>query len=163
MAGFLTRFENEQYVVYKGDTQEVEGRIVFDNEARVEADLYVGSEKYRVESQSAEDKDIVLRKDADVLFKFRFDPLWGGAELFINNEDTGYEVSGKLFMPGTRFMDKDGNELVVAGSDNSTPPVIVTDITGDEEVTLLMVLATIYYHIYTSASERFVASLSNVL
>lgn len=163
MPDFIAKYQDDRFVVYKGDSNEVFGSIVFDEGRRVSAYLQTENTLYRAEPESETDKDIVIRRDGAVLFKFKFDYVWGGAELYMNGEDTGYDVTGKFFMPGTRFTDKEHRDLIVAVSDEQEPPETVIDIVGDEEVSPLMVMATLYYHLYASAGKRLVSSLTRIV
>lgn len=157
MANFLAKYEDFKFVVYKDDA--VFGWISFDSKL-VSATIFIENEEYRAEPESATEKDIVIRKNGVTLFKFKFDYLWGGAELHVNGEDTGYEVTGKWFKEGTRFTDADSNDLVVAVSDQSIPPQTRIDIIDETEATPLMIMATLYYHVYTSASKTFSVLMS---
>ena len=149
---FLAKYIDEKFMVYKDDS--VFGWISFDHKL-VSATIFVDGKEYRAEPESATEKDIVMRQDGLTLFKFKFDYLWGGAELHINGKDTGYEITGKWFKKGTRFVDANANDLVLAVSDESRIPQTKITIVDESEATPLMIMATLYYHIYTYASKRF--------
>jgi hypothetical protein len=159
MTDLIARFEDNKFVVYSNDN--IVGWVAFDGNQRVSADLMVSGDIFRAEPESAKVKDIVLRQGADTLFKFKFNYLWGGAEIQTNGEDTGYDIKGKLFKPGTRLVDAEENDLVVVVTESPETRMRINVVSS--EVSPLMVMATLYYHIYTSAANSLMLMMSGVI
>lgn len=156
MANFTAKAEHGVFVVYSGSN--IFGRIVFDDD-NISASLYADSEIYRAEPESKTEKDIVVKNSGATLFKLKFDYLLGGADLLINGEDTGFEITGKLFKPGTRFVDADNNDLIIATG--VSPEIKIT--VNDNESTPLMIITTLYYHLYVSASKTRTVIMNSIL
>lgn len=102
---------------------------------------------FRVEK--GHDKNMELKYQNQVLFRFEFDYIWGGAEITSNGIDTGYDIKGWWFKPGTRLTDHNDKDLIIAVKKNDGLEVTILDESISEE----MILATVYYHIYSSAGK----------
>lgn len=126
------------------------GSIVFEPQSKA-ATIFVDDKKFSV-LEGDEYKDMVLRYNGTALFRFKFDYLWGNASIYVEGEDTNFDIKGKWFKNGTRFTDSQDNDIVVvtSGEDTSLDASIEVN---SEEGTPLMVMATLYYHIYASAGK----------
>jgi hypothetical protein len=149
MKSLLVKYENHQFIVYDGEA--VYGWIVFEPQSVI-ADIHVNNIKFR--TRRGDDKNIELTQDGKTIFKFKFDYLWGNAEIEMNGEDTGYDIKGKWFKKGTRLTDENDADIVVAVTKELPEYHISLDII-DEQVEPVMVMATLYYHIYASAGKTF--------
>lgn len=155
---YLTaRFENARFIVYEGET--IFGEIAIDYKS-VEATISIEDITFRAE-QEDDDKNIVVKQEGNILFKFKFDYLWGGAEIRMGGKDTGYDVKGRWFKPGTRLTDAEDHDLVVVVTKGELNPELEITVT-DTETSHLMILATVYYHIYTSAGKTFGVMMANI-
>lgn len=144
MSKLSVTYEDYVFVVRKED--ETYGWIAFDK-GNLEATINVAGKTLRAER--GDDKNIVLKEAGKDLFTFKFDYLWGGAELLSYGKDTGFDIKGRWFKPGTRLTDDQDNDLVVAVKKGNGMDVTI----ADTEVSPVMVMATIYYHIYSSAGK----------
>ncbi|MEL1245795.1 hypothetical protein AAEO56_16095 [Flavobacterium sp. DGU11] len=149
MIQLTAKRDNKKYTIYNGDA--IYGQILFDAKG-FGATLTVDGTEYRVEQENPKSANKVLKQNGVTLFRFKYDKIWGSATLQSGNDDMGYRITGKWFKPGTRLVDKDKTDLVVVvSSQGFTPKVTVTIL--DETVAPVMVMATIYYHLYASASK----------
>lgn len=149
MKSLLVKYENYQFVVYNEEA--VYGWIVFEPNS---GDAAIFTDDIKFTARRAEDKNIVLKQEDKVLFKFKFDYLWGNAEIEMDGEDTGYNIKGKWFKKGTRLTDENDADIVVAVTKEHPEHHITLDII-DEKVQPVMIMATLYYHIYASAGKTF--------
>lgn len=148
MAHYIGKFDGYTLRVFDGES--VIGSVDFSRDNTAHADLYIHKHRYHIGPESAEEKDIVVTDAPDVLFKFKFDYLWGGAEIQSFGEDTGFDVKGKWFKPGTFLSDADSNDIVsVKTNSNNDLEISVSD----ESLSKIMLLSTVYYHVYASASK----------
>lgn len=131
------------------------GEIIFD-ENNIDASLHISNKILRAEK--GPDKNIELRNNNKTLFKFVFDYIWGGAEISSNGEDTGFDIKGRWFRPGTRLTDKDDKDLIIAVKKNDGLDVSILD----ENIAEEMVLATIYYHLYSSRGKMLAVIIGSV-
>lgn len=154
MAHFTANFEGNKCIVYNHDT--VLGVIEFENNTRVVASIILDDTIFKTHQASATDKDIVITTNDAVLLKFKFDYLWGGATLFMGGEPTGYKVTGKAFKPGSRLVNSEGHDMVVVKNASNWSEKQGLDIEViDSQVTNFLIMATVYYHIYTSAAKLY--------
>lgn len=154
MAHFAARFENNKCIVHSDST--ILGVIEFENKTRVVASLILDNIIFRAHPASASDKNIVIMANDTILLKFKFDYLWGGATLFVDDESTGYKVTGKAFKPGSRLVDANGNDLiVVTNASNWSESQGLNIEVIDPQVTPFLILATVYYHIYTLTANLY--------
>ncbi|WP_313806963.1 hypothetical protein [Flavobacterium sp.] len=130
--------------------------IIFD-ENNIEATLSGSSKTLRVERDDAT-KNMVLKENGKALFTFKFDYIWGGAEIVTNGVDTGYDIKGRWFKPGTRLTNENDKDLIIATKKDDGLEVVVVD----ENIDPTMVLATIYYHIYSSGSKMLSVLIGNI-
>lgn len=154
MKNYLAKVDDRKLVVY--DDSVVCGEIAFSGGAVI-AEITISESRYHAAPQSESDKNIVISEGGRPLFKFKFDYVWGGASLEVDGEDIGLDVTGKFLKPGTRLVDADGNDLVVAVSNDLNPSEI--SLTVVEEISPILVMATLYYHIYTSTSKTLLTIL----
>jgi hypothetical protein len=138
------KYEDYTFIIHNNG--EAYGNIAFD-ENNVEATLRTGETILR--AVRGADKNIVLMQGAKALFTFKFDYLWGGAELVVDGADTGFDIKGRWFKPGTRLTDEEDKDLVVAVKKGNGLVVSILD----EQVSPVMIIATIYYHIYASGGK----------
>ncbi len=155
----IAKYENYRYNIYNDDL--LYGAIVYDHN-KVSASVFVGEKEFRAVPESDTEKDIVLQFEGKTLFKFKFDYVWGGSEIVQDGEKTGYEITGKFLKPGTRLVDAESNDLVVAES-NEQIPAVITITVFENDVLPIMVMATVYYHLYTSASKTLSVLLGSSL
>lgn len=140
----IVTHQKSKFKVYTGE--KLYGEIVFDDNS-LEASLMVRDKVFRVEK--GHDKNMELKYQNQVLFRFEFDYIWGGAEITSNGIDTGYDIKGRWFKPGTRLTDHNDKDLIIAVKKNDGLEVTILDESISEE----MILATVYYHIYSSAGK----------
>ena len=95
------------------------------------------------------DKNMILKEHDISVFTFKFDYLWGGAEIIAGDVDTGYDIKGRWFKSGTRLINEDDLDLVIVKIKNDDLEALVLD----DSLSKMMVVATIYYHIYASAGK----------
>lgn len=138
------KYEDQKIIVCDKDA--MYGWIIFD-ENNIEATLHVTGKVLK--AARGQDKNIILKHDDVSLFTFKFDYLWGGAELVSDGADTGYDIKGRWFKPGTRLTDENDKDLVIAVKKDNGLEVTIADV----NISPVMVMATIYYHIYTSGSK----------
>ncbi|MGV3459552.1 MAG: hypothetical protein ACO1N9_03755 [Flavobacterium sp.] len=132
------------------DNGKLFGYIAF-NTGNISATITVNDKEYYIGPESATEKDIVLKQNGLTLMKFKFDYLWGNAEIHSDGEDTGYDIKGRWFKSGTRFTDAEDNDLIVVKSkENQSAEISILD---EDEATPIMTMATLYYHMYTSAAK----------
>ncbi|RZJ73520.1 hypothetical protein [Flavobacterium sp.] len=148
------KFERNTVRLFDGQT--LYGSIDFSAERAFQADIFVYSDRFHVGPKSETDKDLVVTKGDKALFAFRFDKLWGGAEIESQGHENGYEVKGRWFKPGTRLIDQDDKDLVTIVSHETTNSV---EVTVFEKIEPVMVLSALYYHLYASGSKTFSAIL----
>jgi hypothetical protein len=144
MITLQVKYEDQKIIVRDKDA--IYGWIIFD-ENNIEATLQVTGKALK--AVRGDDKNIILKQDDASLFTFKFDYLWGGAELVVDGVDTGYDIKGRWFKPGTRLTDENDKDLVIAVKQGNGLEVTITDV----DISPVMVMATIYYHIYTSGSK----------
>lgn len=132
------------------------GEIIFDKN-NLEASLKIGTKIYRAEK--GPDKNISLKQDGNILFTFKFDYIWGGAEITSSGIDSGYDVKGRWFKPGTRLTDIDDKDLIIALKKDDGLDVTIVDSTVSPE----MILGTIYYHIYSSGAKMLGVLIGSVV
>ena len=162
MKELKARYEVNSCVVHDGG--EAIGEIVYENNKHIIATMFVGGKSYKIEPESATEKNIVIREDGSTIVKFDFDYLWGNATLLFENEETGYEIKGKFLKSGTRLVDSDNNDLVVVTTAETTVSAVDYDIVvNDEEVNNFLILATLHYHNYTSASKLLSVLMANAV
>lgn len=135
----VTSHENN-FKIYAAD--EFFGEIIFENTTHAELKLL--NKSYHT-SQN-EDKDVVLNENGKPLFTLKFDKLWGGAEIINSENYEGFEIKGRWFKVGTRLIDEQDNDLIIVVNENEGYLVTV----NDGSVSPLMIISTIYYHIYAS-------------
>jgi hypothetical protein len=109
-------------------------------------------------AEKGQDNNIELLNNNKTLFKFNFDYLWGGAEILTNGEDTGFDIKGRWFIPGTRLTDNNNQDLIIAVKTNDGLDVTIFD----ENIAEEMILATIYYHLYSSRGKMLGVILGSV-
>lgn len=154
MNHFTARFEDNKCIINNGSA--ILGVIEFEDRKRVIASLILEDTIFRAHPASISDKNIVITVNDAILLKFKFDYLWGGAALYVDDEPTGYKIIGKAFKPGSRLVDAEGNDLIVvvnASNWKETAGLKIEVI--DSQVTGFLIMATVYYHIYTSASNLY--------
>lgn len=157
---YTAKFDGNTVRVYNGE--KLFGSIDFSKERMAHADIFIYADRFHVGPESATDKDIVVTKAGVPVFKFNFDKLWGGAEIETNGEPTGYQVKGKWFKPGTRLVDEDSNDLIVVKSDESIPPSMILEVKEDT-LSPIMVMSTLFYHIYASHSKTLSVVMAGVI
>lgn len=150
MSNFTAELEGGKIVVR--DSDNVLGYIIFEKN-NINAVIHIGDDEFQTHPENESDKDIILTQSGQTLLKFKFDYLRGNAEIQKEGEDTGYDIKGKWFKAGTRLTDSSDNDLVVVVSKESLTPNVEIKILNEEEGTPLMIMATLYYHLYTSASK----------
>lgn len=148
MKNYTAKFDGYTLRVFNGES--VVGSIDFNRDGTAHADIFIHKSRFHIGPESQTEKDIVLTQARNVLFKFNFDYLWGGAEIEANGEATGFEVKGKWFKPGTRLVDEDSNDLLVVTT-NADDDLEIS--VNDESVSDVMLLSTVYYHVYSSANK----------
>lgn len=148
MTNYIGKFDGFTVRVFKHGS--VLGSIDFSRDQTTHADIYIHKNRYHVGPESRAEKDIVVTRAGKALFKFNFDHLWGGAEIESDGEATGFEVKGKWFKPGTRLVGADSTDLVVV---TTTEDNVLEISVHDESLSDLMLLSTVYYHIYASAGK----------
>ncbi|RZJ66379.1 MAG: hypothetical protein EOO50_09900 [Flavobacterium sp.] len=149
MANYIGKFDGYTLRVFDGGS--VVGSIDFNRDNTTHADIFVHKNRYHVGPQDATEKDIVVTRARQTLFKFKFDYLWGGAEIETDGEETGFEVKGKWFKPGTRLVDADSNDIVIVKTNERSNELEIS--INDESISEVMLLSTIYYHVYASAGK----------
>lgn len=138
--------KQEQHTFNVYDNNKVFAQIIFD-ENRIDATLKVGNKT--LQAVRAATKDMELKEGPVTLFSFKFDYIWGGAEIISDSVDTGFDIKGRWFKPGTRLTDDADKDLVVAVKKGNGLEVSVLD----EAISPTMIVATIYYHIYSSGGK----------
>lgn len=141
MKKFTVKKENQNFKIFSEEKNFAE--IIFDKN-NIEATLQTDTITLRVER--GDTKDLVLKENTKIVFTFKFDYVWGGAQLVSNGVDTGFDIKGRWFKPGTRLTNDEDKDLIVAVKKNDGLEVTVFD----ESISEKMILATIYYHIYSS-------------
>jgi hypothetical protein len=144
MKNLSVKLEDSKFKIY--DKDDLFGEIIFDKNSTA-ASLLLKDKKLRTEKDS--DNNMVLKDDQNDLFTLKFDYIWGGAEIIANKLDTGFDIKGRWFKPGTRLINQDDNDLIIAVKKGNGLEVSVLD----ERVSDVMIIATIYFHLYTSASK----------
>lgn len=154
MTHFAARFEDNKCIIHNENA--ILGVIEFEDKKRVLANLILDHTIFMAHPASTSDKNIVITANDAILLKFKFNYLWGGASLYVDDEPTGYKVMGKAFKPGSRLVDADGNDMIVvvnASNWSETQGLKIEVI--DDQVTAFLIMTTVYYHIYTTASNLY--------
>ena len=135
--------EESSFKIYLEDKfhAEIVFRNITDAELRLENNIY--------EAIQDENKNIVLNENGTSLFTFKFNKLWGGAEIINSKNNSGLEIKGRWFKVGTRLIDEKDNDLVVVINTNNGFDVTV----NKNDIDSLMIISTIYYHIYASKGK----------
>jgi len=157
MKKFTGRFDKNTVRVY--DEETLYGSIDFNRDLPAHADIFIYSDRFHIGPKSPVEKDIVLTKADVPLFTFAFDKIWGGAEIKADGNDTGYDVKGRWFRAGTRLIDADDKDIVVVVTNEMGDPEIT--ITVYEKTAPVMVLSTLYYHLYASRSKQLALAIGN--
>ncbi len=153
MKKLIVKKEGQTFKIYSDEKEHSE--IQFDTN-NIDASLITESKTLRVERGPT--KDLVLKDGDQTLFTFKFDYVWGGAEITSNGKDTGFDIKGRWFKPGTYLTDDEDKNLIIAVKKNDGLEVTVLD----DSVGATMILATIYYHIYASAGKMFSVLMGSV-
>lgn len=152
--------DKETIIVYNGEN--TIGKIVFEELKIVvynTATIYADGEMYRAES--ANGKDIAIKFNGSEIFSIVLNSIWGNFEVRANGQDTGYDIKGKWFKPGTRFTDSEDNDLVVVKTDPWLGKKITIDI-AEIDISDLMILTTLYHHIRASAAKTTAAIVATL-
>lgn len=144
MKKLIVKLEDSKFKIYSDE--KLFGEIVFDKN-NIEASLMTNSKILRAEK--GPEKNIQLKCGDQTLFTFNFDYIWGGAEITSNGIDTGFDIKGRWFKPGTRLTDNEDKDLIIAVKKNDGLEVTIFE----EVISAEMILATIYYHIYSSRGK----------
>lgn len=136
--------QENKFQVFEKDSLYAE--IIFDTND-IDASLVKENELWRIERDS--NKNLVLKQSEHVLFSFKFDYTWGGAEIITSGIDTGYDIKGRWFKPGTRLINAQDEDLIIAVKKGNGMEVKILD----NDISTAMILATIYYHVYASAGK----------
>lgn len=153
MKQLTVKKEGQAFKIYADE--KLHSEIIFDDN-NIDASLLTESKTLRAEKDS--NKDVVLKEDGQTLFTFTFDYVWGGAEITSNGVDTGFDIKGRWFKPGTRLTDEHDKDLVIAVKKNDELQVTVLD----EDISDTMIVATIYYHIYASGGKMLTVLAGNI-
>lgn len=145
--------ENKNFKVYLDNQQYAE--VIFENDNK-NATLELGNSTLQV--VRGLDKNMVLKENDTTIFTFKFDYLWGGAEIISEGVDTGYEIKGRWFKLGTHLINNDNKDLVIVKNEKEGFEVLILE----DDISKLMVVATIYYHIYASANKYMSVLMTNV-
>lgn len=143
MRKYSVKKEGTKFLILLNDQNNSE--IIFD-ENNIEATLKSDNKTLRAEKGLK--GNIEIKESNETLFTLKFDFIWGGAEIIANGVDTGLDIKGKFFKPGTRLTDANNEDLVVVVKKNDGLEVIV----NDDKIDPTMLITTIYYHIYASRS-----------
>ena len=129
--------------IYKINSQDkFYSEIIFTN--ATDATLKLDDKIY--ETTQDESKNIILSENGKSLFTFKFDKLWGGAEIISSGTQTGLKIKGKWFKIGTRLIDENHNDLIeIVNSKNGFDVNLI-----ENNMEPLMIISTVYYHIYAS-------------
>ena len=160
MATYTAQWRDNQTVVISND-EIVFGMIEFEQSQGI---LYTNALLKAANSTfdaNSDGKNVIIKKDGIEVFTAVFHPLWGNLELRTEGEDTGYDINGKWFKPGTRLTDSEDNDLVVVTSDPWTGTEMEI-ISNDENIWPLMIVATIYFHIRASAAKSVGVIIGNM-
>lgn len=155
MKKYTGSFDKNTVRVYDGDT--LFGSIDFNRDLPAHADIFIYADRFHIGPKSATEKNIVLTKADATVFTFAFDKIWGGAEIMSDGNQTGYEVKGRWFRAGTRLIDADDKDVVVVVTNEFSQPAI--EITVYEKTEPVMVMSTLYYHLYASRSKMLSVAL----
>lgn len=148
----LVKQENNQFTIY--NQNQPYAKIKFADIKN--SDIDFDGNFFKIEE--GKDKNMILKHNDKVIFKFKFDYLSGGAEIISDEIYANYEIKGRWFKPGTRLInDTDDDLVVVKNFDNDIEVLII-----DENISKLMVVCTVYYHIYAS-SNKFLSVLSSTI
>lgn len=157
MKKFTARFDKNTVRVYEGQT--LFGSIDFSKERMAHADIYVYADRFHIGPATDTGKDIVLTKADIPVLSFAFDKLWGETGLTPGASGAGIDIIGHRLKPGTRLVDKEDKGLVVISlakpSDNEI------EISANEGLDPVLLLSTLYYHLYASRSKALSAVLGN--
>jgi hypothetical protein len=137
------------------------GRIEFENTQGIlygNALLHVADTTFAAQ---VDGKNTAIKSAGAEIFTAIFHSLWGNLELRMAGEDTGYDIKGKWFKPGTRLTDDGDNDLVVVTADSWTGKKMEI-IVADEGTAPLMIVATIYFHIRASAAKTMGVIIGNM-
>lgn len=121
------------------------------------SEINIDGNFFQTEAES--DKNMLLKKDEKVIFKFKFDYLFGDAEIVSDESASNYEIIGRWFKPGTRLINEEDKDLVVVKNSGNDIEVQIVD----EKVSKLMVVSTVYYHIYASSGKLTSLVFSSVI
>jgi hypothetical protein len=135
--------EGNYFKVYLED--KLYSEIVFNN--NTDATLTLESINYQTSQD--DNKNIVLSENGKPLFTFKFDKLWGGAEIVNAVNGAGLEIKGRWFKIGTRLIDENDNDLVVVVNGDNGYEVTV----NGNDIDPLMIISTVYYHIYATRGK----------
>jgi len=131
----------QKFEVFSRDSLYAE--IIFDTN-NIDASLVKGDEIWRVERDL--NRNFVLKQNENILSSFKFDYVWGGAEIIANDIDTGYDIKGRWFKPGTRLINAHDEDLIIAIKKGDGMEVTILD----DNISIAMILSTVYYHVYSS-------------
>jgi hypothetical protein len=148
--------DKEKMWIKEGGT--LVGTIDFDRsvwQGYIGATFTIGGETFKAESMRG---NTIILKDGKELFTCVFHPLWGNLELQAAGQDTGFDIKGKWFKPGTRLTDADDNDLVVVTADALTGSKITVEVADD--VPPVMVAMTLYHHVRASAAKLMVTIIT---
>ncbi len=76
--------------------------------------LNISGEIFKAESVKG---NTIISKYGKELLTCVFHPVCGNLELQASGEDTGFDIKGKWFKPGTRLTDAENNDLIVVTAD----------------------------------------------
>ena len=153
MKKLIVKLQDSKFNIYSDE--KLYGQILFDKN-NIEASLLCDNKTLRAEK--GPEKNIQLKHENQTLFTLEFDYIWGGAEITSNRIDTGFDIKGRWFKPGTRLTDNEDRDLIIAIKKNNGLEVTVLD----EEILVEMILATIYYHIYSSRGKMLAVLIGSV-
>lgn len=136
--------QQHKFQVFSKDSLYAE--IIFDTN-NIDASLLKEKEIWRIERDS--NKNLVLKQNEHTLFTFKFDYVWGGAEIIASGIGTGYDITGRWFKPGTRLINAQDEDLIIAVKKGDGMEVTILN----DDISAAMILATIYYHVYVSAGK----------
>ena len=137
------------------------GKIFFEPSPGItygDASLFADSAEFKA---TADGKNVIITSGGKELFTAVFHALWGNLELRMAGEDTGYDIRGKWFKPGTRLTDEEDKDLVVVTADPWTGKKMQITV-AEETVSALVIVATIYFHIRASAAKTMGVIIGNM-
>jgi len=107
MKTFQVTYSNNAFTIFDGDL--VYATIEFLKNSR-NALIHMDSKTYVLSPDS--DKNMLLKLEDTLLFKFQFQYLWGQIKLLMNGEDHLYSIKGKWFKTGTYLCDTANRDLL---------------------------------------------------